>query len=122
MAWSIGANDVANAMGTSVGSGAFTLRPALVLAAIFEFSGAFFFGSRVTETVQSGILLPELFTITRNYMSMACCQRSFLQELGCKWPPISVGPSRQPMPSLGLLLALVSWLEELGQSTGMLSP
>jgi len=62
MAWSIGANDVANAMGTSVGSGALTLRSALVLAAIFEFSGAFFFGSRVTETVQSGILLPELFT------------------------------------------------------------
>jgi len=61
MAWSIGANDVANAMGTSVGSGALTLRSALVLAAVFEFCGAFFFGSRVTETVQSGILLPDLF-------------------------------------------------------------
>jgi PiT family inorganic phosphate transporter len=63
MAWSIGANDVANAMGTSVGSGALTLRSALVLAAIFEFTGAFFFGSRVTETIQSGILVPTLFNL-----------------------------------------------------------
>jgi PiT family inorganic phosphate transporter len=56
MAWSIGANDVANAMGTSVGSGALTLRRAVLIAAILEFSGAFLVGSHVTETVRSGIL------------------------------------------------------------------
>lgn len=56
MAWSIGANDVANAMGTSVGSGALSLRTAVIIAAIFEFSGAFFFGSHVSETIQTGII------------------------------------------------------------------
>lgn len=61
MAWSIGANDVANAMGTSVGSGALTLRRAVIVAALLEFSGAFFFGSHVSETVQKGIINPEIF-------------------------------------------------------------
>ncbi|MBO6939271.1 MAG: inorganic phosphate transporter [Deltaproteobacteria bacterium] len=56
MAWNIGANDVANAMGTSVGSGALTLRQALVAAAIFELAGAVFFGSTVTETIADGIV------------------------------------------------------------------
>lgn len=56
MAWNIGANDVANAMGTSVGSGALSLRQAVMVAAVLEFCGAFFFGSRVTETIESGII------------------------------------------------------------------
>lgn len=56
MAWSIGANDVANAMGTSVGSGALSLRTAVLIAAVLEFSGAFFFGSHVSETIQTGII------------------------------------------------------------------
>ncbi len=61
LAWNIGANDVANAMGTSVGSGALTLRQAVLVAAILEFSGAFFFGSHVSKTMQSGIVNPEIF-------------------------------------------------------------
>jgi len=60
-AWNIGANDVANAMGTSVGSKALTLRRAVVLAAIFEFAGAVLFGSNVSETLQSGIVNPVIF-------------------------------------------------------------
>ena len=56
MAWNIGANDVANAMGTSVGSRALTLKQAVVIAAIFEFSGAFFAGDAVTGTIRKGIL------------------------------------------------------------------
>ena len=58
MAWNIGANDVANAMGTSVGSGALTLKWAIILAAVFEFGGAYFVGSNVSETVRKGIFDP----------------------------------------------------------------
>ena len=56
MAWNIGANDVSNAMGTSVGSGALTLRGAVIIAAIFEFSGAFFVGGNVSTTMQSELV------------------------------------------------------------------
>ena len=61
MAWNIGANDVANAMGTSVGSKALTLKKAVIIAAILEFSGAFFLGSRVSETMQQGLVDPQMF-------------------------------------------------------------
>ncbi|HEX2583410.1 MAG TPA: anion permease [Chlamydiales bacterium] len=61
MAWNIGANDVANAMGTSVGSKALTLKRAVFLAAILEFAGAFFVGSSVSETIQHGIITPQIF-------------------------------------------------------------
>lgn len=58
VAWNIGANDVANAMGTSVGSGALSLKWAVVLAAIFEFAGAYIVGSNVSKTVRKGIFDP----------------------------------------------------------------
>lgn len=56
MTWGIGANDVANAMGTSVGSGAITVKQAILIAAIFEFAGAFIAGGTVTDTIRNGIL------------------------------------------------------------------
>ncbi len=56
MAWNIGANDVANAMGTSVGSGALSLRAAILVAAIFEFGGALLAGGSVTQTISKGIV------------------------------------------------------------------
>jgi phosphate/sulfate permease len=65
VAWNIGANDVANAMGTSVGSGALTLRRAVLLAALFEFAGAYIVGSNVSNTVRKKIFDPS--EITRVY-------------------------------------------------------
>jgi PiT family inorganic phosphate transporter len=58
MTWGIGANDVANAMGTSVGSGAITVKQAILIAAVFEFAGAFIAGGHVTETIRKGIIDP----------------------------------------------------------------
>ena len=58
MAWGIGANDVANAMGTPVGSGAITVKQAIIIAAIFEFAGAFIAGGQVTKTIRKGIIDP----------------------------------------------------------------
>ncbi len=62
MAWGIGANDVANAMATSVGSKALTIRQAIVVAAVFEFAGAVLAGGEVTGTIRTGIIDTESLT------------------------------------------------------------
>ncbi len=64
MAWGIGANDVANAMATSVGSKALTLKRAVIIAAIFEFTGAFLAGGQVTSTIRKGIIDANLLSGT----------------------------------------------------------
>lgn len=56
MAWGIGANDVANAMGTSVGSRALTIKQAILIAMVFEFLGAYLAGGEVTSTIRKGII------------------------------------------------------------------
>jgi PiT family inorganic phosphate transporter len=61
VAWNLGANDVANSMGTSVGSKAVTLRQALTIAGILEFTGAVLFGQRVSQTLITGVIDPAQF-------------------------------------------------------------
>ena len=61
MAWGIGANDVANAMAPSIGSGALTIKQALIIAAIFEFAGAVLAGGEVTSTIRKGMVDSTLF-------------------------------------------------------------
>lgn len=61
MAWGIGANDVANAMGTSVGSGALTIKQAIIIAMVFEFAGAYLAGGEVTSTIRKGIIDASFF-------------------------------------------------------------
>ncbi len=61
MAWGIGANDVANAMATSVGSKAITIKQAVIIAGFFEFSGAYLAGGEVTNTIRKGIVEQSTF-------------------------------------------------------------
>ncbi len=68
MAWGIGANDVANAMATSVGSRALTIKQAVVIAAIFEFAGAFLAGGEVTATIRKGIIDVSAMSDTPEYI------------------------------------------------------
>ena len=56
MAWGVGANDVANAMGTSVGARAITIKQAIIIAMVFEFTGAWLAGGEVTSTIRSSII------------------------------------------------------------------
>ena len=68
MAWGVGANDVANAMGTSVGARALTVKQAVMIAIVFEFAGAYLAGGEVTDTIRSGIIEPEVFTDIPHYL------------------------------------------------------
>lgn len=73
MAWNIGANDVSNAMGTSVGSGALNLKQAVIIAAILEFSGAYFLGGSVSSTMQNQLIDISRFSQDPNTLIFGMC-------------------------------------------------
>lgn len=68
MAWGVGANDVANAMGTSVGAKALTVKQAVIIAIIFEFAGAYLAGGEVTATIRKGIIDADAFSHAPQYL------------------------------------------------------
>lgn len=81
MAWGIGANDVANAMGTSVGSRALTMKQAICVAMVFEFLGAYLAGGEVTATIRSGIVNSEYINETPDLLVFGML--SSLLAAGC---------------------------------------
>ncbi len=92
MAWGVGANDVANAMGTSVGSRALTIKQAIIIAMVFEFCGAYLAGGQVTQTIKNGIvdasvIPPELMVL--GMMSALLAAGTWLLVASVKGWPVS---------------------------------
>ncbi|MCM2321121.1 MAG: inorganic phosphate transporter [Pseudomonas sp.] len=92
MAWGVGANDVANAMGTSVGSRALTIKQAIFIAMIFEFCGAYLAGGEVTETIKNGIVDAEVISpdlMVLGMMSALLAAGTWLMVATAKGWPVS---------------------------------
>src|SRR3990167_665694 len=92
MAWGVGANDVTNAMGTSVGSKALTIKQAIGIAMVFEFAGAYLAGGEVTETIKSGIVDASMISpglMVLGMMSALLAAGSWLLIASMKGWPVS---------------------------------
>ncbi len=116
MAWGVGANDVANAMGTSVGSKALTIKQAIIVAMVFEFCGAYLAGGEVTETVKSGIvdaaaITPDLMVL--GMMSALLAAGSWLLVASTRGWPVSTTHSIVGavigFASVGISMDAVHW-------------
>ncbi|MCJ8168319.1 inorganic phosphate transporter [Atopomonas sediminilitoris] len=127
MAWGVGANDVANAMGTSVGSKALTIKQAIIIAMVFEFCGAYLAGGEVTDTVKSGIvdasiIPPDLLVL--GMMSALLAAGTWLLVASMKGWPVStthsiigavigfaaVGVSMDAVKWAGIIPIAASWV------------
>jgi phosphate/sulfate permease len=122
MLWNIGANDVANAIGTSVGSGAITLKKAIVIAALLEFGGAVILGSNVSETIQKGIIDAEMFhhiphVFIKGMLSSLLATSIWLQiATFFKWPVSATHAIVGAVMGFGILVGgfeVVQWTEVL---------
>ena len=113
MAWTIGANDVANAMGTSVGSKALSLKGAIIVAAIMEFAGAVLAGGNVTDTVRKKILDPEV-AFARPVTNTTAMPAGNMTGNATMMPPSGGGlefaPELYIYGMLGALLGTALWL------------
>ncbi len=118
MTWGIGANDVANAMGTSVGSGGITVKQAIIIAAIFEFAGAFIAGGNVTKTIRKGIINPETIVGTPEllvYGMLAALLAAAIWLMLASWNGWPVSTTHSIVGSLvgfavvGIGVAAVNW-------------
>ena len=83
MAYGVGANDVANAMGTSVGARAITIKQAIIIAMVFEFAGAYLAGGEVTSTIRSGIINSETAGFDSNPELLVYGMLASLLAAGC---------------------------------------
>ncbi|MDH3783226.1 MAG: inorganic phosphate transporter [Desulfobulbaceae bacterium] len=117
MAWNIGANDVANSMADAVGSGALSVKQAVIAAGICEFAGAVLVGSHVTDTIRKGIVDPSALASMPGMlegepaalMVMACLPPCCLQPSGSISPPGQACPYPPPIRLSVRLPVSVSW-------------
>jgi PiT family inorganic phosphate transporter len=116
MAWGVGANDVSNAMGTSVGSKALTIKQAILVAMVFEFCGAYLAGGQVTETIKNGIvdstvIPPDLFVL--GMMSALLSAGTWLLVASLRGWPVSTTHSIVGaligFASVGISVDAVNW-------------
>lgn len=123
MAWGIGANDVANAMGTSVGSKALTIKQAIIIAMVFEFAGAYLAGGEVTSTIRKGIIDPAFFAHTPELLVFGMISALFaaatwlLIASALGWPVStthSIIGAIIGFAALGVSMDTVAWEKVLG--------
>lgn len=92
IAFNLGANDLANAIGTSVGSKAISIKRALIIAGVLEFTGAVLFGRQVSQTLSTHITNPTLFTphiLVMGMISVLLGVGMWLQIATCLGFPVS---------------------------------
>jgi Phosphate/sulphate permeases len=97
VAANLGANDVANSMGTSVGSKALTLQQAIIVAGILEFSGAVLFGQGVSETLATGVVNAQVFAAQPQVFLIGMVSVLIACGIGCKSLPVEVCRFLHPM-------------------------
>lgn len=123
MAWGIGANDVANAMGTSVGSKALTIKQAIIIAMIFEFAGAYLAGGEVTKTIRKGIIDAGYFTVQPELLVIGMISALLSAGLWLAWAsfkgwPVSTTHSIVGaiigFTALGVSMEAVNWDKVVG--------
>ena len=123
MAWGIGANDVANAMGTSVGSKALTIKQAIIIAMVFEFAGAYLAGGEVTSTIRKGIIDASFFVDTPELLVFGMISALFaaatwlLIASALGWPVStthSIVGAIVGFAAMGVSVDAVTWSKVLG--------